>query len=70
MEKYVCVYKCDLYYATIVNAPYGGCDLAISKVRQGREPKSFYSKHCRNMTEARLAMENRLPDAAWEEENE
>lgn len=69
MEKYVYVHKGDIYYATIIDATYGGCDLAISKVRQGREPKSFYNKHCRNVTEARLAMENRLPDAMWKENN-
>lgn len=69
MEKYICVHRGDIYYATIINASYGGCDLTISKVRQGREPKSFYNKHCRNVTEARLAMENRLPDATWEEDN-
>ncbi len=69
MEKYVCSHKGDMYHATIVDSSYGGCDIAITKVRKGREPKSFFNKHCRNITEARLAMESRLPDAAWKEDN-
>lgn len=70
MEKYTCVHKGDIYHATLTDSLYGGCDLTITKIRQGRDPKNFFNKHCRNMTEARLAMENRLPDATWREENE
>lgn len=60
-------YKGDIYVAEIVENAYGGCDLTIHKLRDGRAPKHFLSRHFRNNVEAMAAMENSLKDATWRE---
>lgn len=67
MKQFQCISKKDIYTAEISDSVYGGVNLVIYRIRQGKEPKAMLTKHCRNTVEARMEMEKYLPEANWRE---
>ena len=65
MERYHCVFKGDIYNAEISDSVFGGCTLSIWKTRQGREPKMTFTNHYKSVFDAKMAMEDWIPDADW-----